>query len=106
MSTPKPTKESKLSGEGKKYKLMVQVLCSDPRYSKALSEVTKASVHEKLSSCLINFSYETGGALSIIRSLIDLEFDRKHKTKQVNTILRQNSIVSKMMGKFTSLFFF
>lgn len=33
----KPTGPSQLSGEiGKKYKLMVQILCSDPRYCNIL----------------------------------------------------------------------
>jgi hypothetical protein len=37
--------------------------------------------------------------LSIIKALIDLEFQRK--VNHPTTILRQNSIVSKMMGKYT-----
>lgn len=90
-----------LSGDlGKKYKRLVQLLCCDPKYGKALAEVTTPSVHEKLSASLVNISYGIGASLSIIQSLINLEFERKNQ--HPTTILRVNSIVSKMMGKYTS----
>lgn len=91
---------SQLSGDiGKKYKLMVQILTSDPRYGKALAEVTSPSLHDKLSQALINISFDIGASLVIIRSLIHLEFERKYQ--HPTTILRVNSIVSKMTGKYT-----
>jgi len=92
-------KESLQGDLGRKYRLMVKIFTSDPRYAKALAEVTQPSVHEKLSSALNNISYEIGASLSIIRALIHLEFDRKKQ--HPSTILRVNSIVSKMMTKYT-----
>jgi len=91
---------SQLSGEiGKKYKLLVQILTSDPRYAKALADVTAPSQHDKLADALCGLSYEIRASLSIIKALIGLEFDRKQT--HPFTILRVNSIVSKMMGKYT-----
>jgi len=90
----------KLAGDiGKKYKLLVQIMTSDPRYAKALADVVPPAQHEKLADSLISLSYEIGASLAIIKSLIGLEFDRKQQ--HPNTILRVNSIVSKMMGKYT-----
>ncbi|KAG2388190.1 hypothetical protein C9374_001040 [Naegleria lovaniensis] len=97
----KPAKGiQKLAGDiGKKYKLLVQIMTSDPRYAKALADVVPPAQHEKLADSLISLSYEIGASLAIIKSLIGLEFDRKQQ--HPNTILRVNSIVSKMMGKYT-----
>eukprot|EP00761_Pharyngomonas_kirbyi_P007773 gb/GECH01007784.1/.p1 GENE.gb/GECH01007784.1/~~gb/GECH01007784.1/.p1 ORF type:complete len:893 (+),score=239.85 gb/GECH01007784.1/:1-2679(+) len=91
----------KLHGDLNKYKLLVQILTSDPRYSKALADVSTPSQHEKLSKCLVGLSYPVGASLSIIYALIQLEFQRKHN--HPFTILRVNSIVSKMMGKYTKI---
>lgn len=98
----KTKKDIQLVEEGKRYKSMVQTLTSNSVFAKCLSEVTQPSVHDKLSSSLVNVTFDMGASLSIIRALINLEFDRKwqHPT----TILRVNSIVSKMMGKYTSNF--
>jgi hypothetical protein len=91
-----------LSGEiGRKYKLLVQILTSDPRYAKALADVTAPSQHDKLADALCGLSYEIKASLSIIKALIGLEFDRKQQ--HPFTILRVNSIVSKMMGKYTKI---
>ena len=103
-STSAPSKPvkgiQKLAGDiGKKYKLLVQIMTSDPRYAKALADVVPPAQHEKLADSLISLSYEIGASLAIIKSLIGLEFDRKQQ--HPNTILRVNSIVSKMMGKYT-----
>eukprot|EP00761_Pharyngomonas_kirbyi_P001570 gb/GECH01001574.1/.p1 GENE.gb/GECH01001574.1/~~gb/GECH01001574.1/.p1 ORF type:complete len:868 (+),score=182.47 gb/GECH01001574.1/:1-2604(+) len=88
-----------LSGENAKYKLLVQVLTSDPRFAKALADVTSPSQHEKLSKALVGISWPVQASMTIIYALIQLEFQRKYK--HPFTILRVNSIVSKMMGKFT-----
>lgn len=91
-----------LSGEiGKKYKSLVQILTSDPRYAKALADVTAPSQHDKLADALCGLSYEIKASLSIIKALIGLEFERKQS--HPFTILRVNSIVSKMMGKYTKI---
>jgi len=96
----KGAETGQLSGEiGKKYKLLVQILTSDPRYAKALADVTAPSQHDKLADALCGLSYEIKASLSIIKALIGLEFDRKQS--HPFTILRVNSIVSKMMGKYT-----
>ncbi|KAL9650448.1 hypothetical protein ABK040_004672 [Willaertia magna] len=91
---------AKMSGDiAKKYKLLVQILTSDPRYAKALADVTPPAQHENLAESLISLSYEIGASLAIIKALIGLEFERKQSHPY--TILRVNSIVSKMMGKYT-----
>ena len=69
------------------------------RYAKALADVTAPSQHDKLADALCGLSYEIKASLSIIKALIGLEFDRKQS--HPFTILRVNSIVSKMMGKYT-----
>jgi hypothetical protein len=94
-----PSGPSQLAGEiGKKYRLLVQILCSDPRYAKALADVTAPSQHDKLADALTNVSYEIGASLGIIKALINLEFNRKHQ--HPFTILRVNSIVTKMIGRY------
>lgn len=61
--------------------------------------MTPPSQHEKLSDSLTNISFEIGASLAIIKALINLEFQRKHQ--HPFTILRVNSIVSKMIGKYS-----
>eukprot|EP01027_Heterolobosea_sp_BB2_P005220 GEZU01007996.1.p1 GENE.GEZU01007996.1~~GEZU01007996.1.p1 ORF type:complete len:134 (+),score=31.98 GEZU01007996.1:70-471(+) len=91
--------EKQLKGDNSKYKLMVQVLTSDPRYAKSLADVSKPSQHDKLANALISVTWPIGASLPIIYALVQLEFERKHT--HPFTILRVNSIVSKMMGRFT-----
>lgn len=93
-------KTIQLTEEGKRYKSLVHTLTSKSVFAKCLSEVTQPSIHDKLSSSLVNVTYDIGASLSIIKALINLEFDRKWQ--HATTILRVNSIVSKMMGKYTS----
>ena len=71
------------------------------RYAKALADVTAPSQHDKLADALCGLSFEIKASLSIIKALIGLEFDRKQS--HPFTILRVNSIVSKMMGKYTKM---
>ncbi|KAL0486907.1 Ras GTPase activating protein [Acrasis kona] len=100
VGSPAVTGTQQLSGDiGRKYKRLVQILTSDPRYAKALADVTAPSQHEKLADSLTSLSIEIGASLSIIKALIGLEFDRKQS--HPFTILRANSIVIKMMGKYT-----
>lgn len=60
--------------------------------------MAQPSQHEALAGSLTNVSYEIGASLGIIKALIGLEFNRKHT--HPFTILRVNSIVSKMIGKY------
>jgi len=61
----------------KKYLNFIKILTSDTKYSNAFAEVVDSSLHEKISSSLINISYEMGCSLNIIRDLIDTEFRKK-----------------------------
>lgn len=88
-----------LSGNCAKYKYLVQLLSREPRYVKVLASVCKPSEHERLSHAVFGITQSTGGTLGIIRELLALEFSQK--LQQPSTILRVNSLVSKVMGMFS-----
>eukprot|EP00762_Andalucia_godoyi_P001812 ANDGO_06111.mRNA.1 Neurofibromin-A len=88
-----------LSGTASKYRFLVQRLSREPRYCKVLADVSKPSEHEKLSQALFGVTDRVGGTLLIIRELLDSEF--RKKAGHPATILRVNSIASKMMGLFS-----
>eukprot|EP01028_Stygiella_incarcerata_P001828 TRINITY_DN1340_c0_g1_i1.p1 TRINITY_DN1340_c0_g1~~TRINITY_DN1340_c0_g1_i1.p1 ORF type:complete len:650 (+),score=191.69 TRINITY_DN1340_c0_g1_i1:141-2090(+) len=90
---------TRLSGAAGKYKILVQLLPRKPRYAKAIADVSKPSEHDRLSHALFGVTSRVGGSLNIIGELLALEFSNKRNHPA--TILRVNSIASKMMGLYS-----
>jgi len=78
---------------------MISLFMNDPIYATVLTGASGASVHEKLATSLVNISYVVGKSVSLQSALLEMEFEQRKDA--VNTILKVNSIVSKMMGKYT-----
>jgi len=80
-------------------KEFVKLFISDPIFAATLTKASGSSVHDKLAGALVNLSHTLGKSVSLQSALIELEFDQNKET--VNQIFKQNSIVSKMVGKYT-----
>jgi len=78
---------------------MISLFTNDPTYATVLTAASGASVHEKLGTALVNISCVLGAGVSLQSALLEMEFEQRKDAP--TTILKVNSIVSKMMGKYT-----
>lgn len=89
---------------GKKYRAMIVNMAQDLHLCKCLCAVCPQNEHDVLANALFDIVTNIGGShyiLQLITLLVQDEFAQKHKFP--TTILRVNSIVTKLMGKVTQV---
>ena len=104
MSANAPTASSPslaVTSVTKKQKLLIQLLLSDSSFLQAIADCVPPSQQEKLSDSFVAIARPLDKAtLAMIKALVELEFERKKLHPM--TVLRVNSIATKVMGKYAS----
>eukprot|EP00164_Ancoracysta_twista_P011249 GFYU01017277.1.p1 GENE.GFYU01017277.1~~GFYU01017277.1.p1 ORF type:complete len:997 (+),score=255.84 GFYU01017277.1:467-3457(+) len=89
-------KKGTFSNSATAYMKLAVTLSDEPRWSQALSQVATPADCDSLARALMGVTEVTGRSVPLIRALIEEEFIRNH-TKP-STILRLNSVTSRLMG--------